>query len=372
MKNQSRQKKLVVILGPTSSGKTSLAQKLCKKFNGFIVSADSRQVYRYMDIGTGKVDAIDELTDLKRQRQRLLEKKAISPSEYVIRLNGVDHYMVDVVDPSFDYNVALYKKNVYTIMKQVPCSPPASRCPPARFLAKRAGKARRAGMFHVPCLVGGTGLYIDAVVDNWQFPNGKPNLELRQKIDNDIKTKGLDKVWQKLIKLDPWCKNFVQKQNPRRVVRALEYILSTGKKFSQNRSKGERLFKVLKIGIKLSREELYKKIDKRVDARLKMGMVEEVEELMLKHKISYERLQQFGLEYRVISDYLQKVQKVTWSHKATRSQSRPQSVQEMSQRLKWNIHAYARRQLTWFRRDREINWVLGYEKAERLVQKFLK
>jgi tRNA dimethylallyltransferase len=349
--------KLVVILGPTSSGKTNLAQKLCKKFNGFIISADSRQVYRYMDIGTGKVDTIDELVDLKRQRQRLLKKDAQPPLEYVIKLNDVSHYMIDVVEPSFDYNVALYKQDVYGLLDKIldiRYSILASQYPISNIPARLASQSEAGRQY--PFLVGGTGLYIDAVVDNWQFPPGEPNLELRQKIESNIKAKGLDTVWQKLVKLDPGCENFVQKENPRRIARALEYILSTGQKFSKNRSKSKRLFKVLKIGIKLSRDELYKKIDKRVDSRIKIGMVEEVEELMLKHKVNYKRLQQFGLEYRVIADYLV---------------GKFDSVESMSQRLKWDIHAYARRQLTWFRRDKEINWVSNYKEAKALVQKFL-
>lgn len=338
MKPQNSQQKLIVILGPTSSGKTGLAQELCRQFNGFIISADSRQVYRYMDIGTGKIDSMCELNELQRQRQKLLNDNQVAPSNYAIKLNNIDHYMIDLVPPNDDYNVVLYQRDVYKIMSNVKLQINV--------------KCQMSNAF----LVGGTGLYIDAVVDNWQFPKGEPDLKLRQAIDHQIKTDGLESIWQKLIRLDPLCKNFVQKKNPRRVARALEYVLSTGQKFSKNRCKGERQFDVLKIGIDLPRAELYKKIDARVDARLKMGMIEEVKELKSKYGVTYARLRQFGLECRVIADYLQ---------------GKFDSVDSMSQRLKWNIHAYARRQLTWFRRDKEIKWVSGLKEAEGLVRGFL-
>lgn len=353
MKPQNSQQKLIVILGPTSSGKTGLAQELCRQFNGFIVSADSRQVYRYMDIGTGKIESLSELKDLRRQRQKLLKRLALDASNYIINLGGADYYMLDIIDPTEHYNAALYQRDVFSVLKpETPCHADMAWRNPK----PETNPNDQNSKFQIPFLVGGTGLYIDAVVDNWRFPPGEPDLELREQIERQIETDGIESVWAKLIGLDPESKEFVQKENPRRVARALEYVMSTGQKFSKNRGRGRRQFKVLKIGIDLPREELYKKIDARVDARLKIGMIKEVEELVSKHKVSFERLRQFGLEYRVVADYLQ---------------GKFDSVDSMSQRLKWNIHGYARRQLTWFRRDKEIKWVSNYKEAKKLVEEFL-
>ncbi|MFH1712738.1 MAG: tRNA (adenosine(37)-N6)-dimethylallyltransferase MiaA, partial [Candidatus Jacksonbacteria bacterium] len=340
MKPQNSQQKLIVILGPTSSGKTGLAQKLCLKFNGFIISADSRQVYRYMDIGTGKVDSLDELKELRNQRQNLFRKHLTDPLDYVIKLNDVNHYMIDVIDPNEDYNAALYQRDVYNLISNF------------KFLINSKYKILNT-KYQIPFLVGGTGLYIDAVADNWQFPKGEPNLELREQIERQIETDGLESVWTKLTIVDPESKTFVQKENPRRVARALEYVLSTGQKFSENRGKGRRQFDVLKIGIDLAREELYKKIDARVGAWLEMGLIDEVRLLHKKHGLSWERLRNFGLDYQVAADYLQ---------------GKFKSMDAMLNRFKWNMHAYARRQMTWFRRDREIKWVSGLKEAEGLVR----
>ena len=329
MKTQNRQK-LIVVLGATASGKTSLARQLAQKFGGCIISADSRQVYRYMDIGTGKVDTFEELVDLKRQRNALCDRNLNLPADYVLKLEGVPHYMIDIVLPNEEYNVALYQKDVYAFVK--------NESPAPHFL------------------VGGTGQYIDAVVDNWQFPEGEPNYALRFELEQRIASEGVESVWNELISLDSACAEFVQKNNFRRVARALEYVLSTGKKFSGERGKGERQFNVLKIGISLPREELYKKIDARVEARLKLGMIEEVENLHRARGLSFEQLHRFGLEYRVIADYLS---------------GKFSSFPEMRERLKWNIHAYARRQLTWFRKGEDIQWISEYEKIQRAVERFL-
>ncbi len=329
MKTQNRQK-LVVVLGATSSGKTAFARRLCMEFGGCIISADSRQVYRFMDIGTGKIDTIEEADELKQQRDALGLRGAASPEEYALMFEGVPHYMIDIILPSEEYNVALYQKDVYALLK--------NQLPAPYFL------------------VGGTGQYIDAVVDNWQFPKGEPNYALRFQFEQRIASEGVESVWKELIARDPECAEFVQKNNPRRVARALEYMLSNGQKFSEARSKGERQFDVLKIGISFSREELYKKIDARVEARIALGMIDEARALHTKRGLSFERLKQFGLEYGVIAEFL------TGGF---------DSESEMVQRLKWNIHGFARRQLTWFRKDKEVLWVSEYEKIQRAVQRFL-
>jgi tRNA dimethylallyltransferase len=266
--------------------------------------------------------------------------------------------MIDFVEPNEEYNVALYQRDVYNnlisnfkflISNQIP-----------NPKSQNTNYKLQATSYKLPFLVGGTGQYIDAVVDNWQFPEGEPNLELRQKLTEQIKSKGLDSVWNQLMKIDPDCARFVQKENPRRVARALEYVLTTGKKFSAERRKGKRQFEVLKIGIDLPRDELYKKIDERVEARLKLEMIEEVQTLHDKHGLSWERLQNFGLEYRVIADWLCRDSIYAINGVST----------TVAQRLKWAIHDYARRQMTWFRRDKEIGWVKDCGEAEKLTAKF--
>jgi len=327
--------KLIVVLGPTASGKTSLAYKLCKDFDGFIISADSRQVYRYMDLGTGKVDTLEELADLHKSREKQLEKNHNDVLNYIINIKGINNYLIDIIEPTGNYNVALYQKDVFKIMRQI----------------------KNNANFGIPFLVGGTGLYIKAVVENLHFPGNKPDKKLRSQIAKQIKNKGLDFVWQRLIRLDPECEKIVQRKNPRRVIRALEYNLATGQKFSQARKKGPKLFNVLKIGIRQPRKEIYKKIDLRVDQRIKLGMIQEIQTLMDKHYVSYKKLQSFGLEYRVISQFLNNEFK---------------SQKEMAQHLKWDIHSFARRQLTWFKKDKDINWIQDYSSAKKLIDHFLK
>ena len=367
--NLANRQKLIVILGTTSSGKTALARELCKEFDGYIISADSRQVYRYMDIGTGKADTVSELLDMHKQREVLDRLCKHTPDSRFYILNSISHYMIDIVKPSQEYNVVLYQRDVYNLLS-------------SKLKAQSAKPQRKTQIFSIPFLVGGTGQYIDAVVDNWQFPEGEPNDALRREIEERVKTEGLEVLWEELTARDPECAQFVQKENPRRVARALEYVLSTGKKFSTGRRKGERRFDVLKIGISLPREELYKKIDARVFRRLAVGMVEEVWELHTKHRLSFERLRQFGLEYRIIGEWLKKFKtknlklKTTGKNKtlilySMKEMSQIDGYQDMVQKLKWAIHDYARRQLTWFRRDKEVRWVSCPEDASRFVGRFI-
>lgn len=353
--NLANRQKLVVILGATSSGKTALARELCKEFDGYIISADSRQVYRFLDIGTGKADTEAELLDVHTQRERLDRLGNHTPDSRFYILNSIPHYMIDIVDPREEYNVALYQRDVYRIISSK--------------LKVQSSKAQ--GKFQTPLMVGGTGQYIDAVVDNWQFPEGEPNDLLRKELEERVKTDGLEVLWNELVARDPECEQIVQKENPRRVARALEYVLSTGKKFSAGRRKGERRFDILKIGIDVPREELYNKIDARVDQRLALGMVSEVWNLHTDLGLSWERLHQFGLEYRIIGEWLLTRRPLLNSPPYEGGEAGGVGYQEMSQKLKWAIHDYARRQLTWFRRDKEIVWVTGHEEAKDMAGEFL-
>jgi len=308
IKDKNKKNKLVVILGPTATGKTKLAVFLARKFKGEIVSADSRQVYKGMDIGTGK--------DL---------------AEYKINVGTgfkpvrIPYHLIDVVKPNTDFNLAKFKKLAEKAIQDI----------------HARGK--------VPFLVGGTGLYISALVENYQIPKVAPDKKIRRKIE---KMKKQEKV-KMLKKLDPMAVSLIDIENPRRLNRALEICLA-GHKFSQKK-KNKPLFNALQLGITFPKDILDKRIDERVDKRIKQGMVKEVQNLY-RTGVSWKRLNDFGLEYRFISRYLRG----------------KYSKDETVSLLKTAIHQFAKRQMTWFKPDKSIHWIKNKKQAERLVNNFLK
>jgi tRNA dimethylallyltransferase len=285
---------LIVVLGPTASGKSSLGIALAQKLQGEIVSADSRQVYRGLDIGTAKV----------------------TPAERAL----VPHHLLDVVDPQEVYTVSHFQRAAIQAINTI--------------LAH--GK--------LPLLVGGSPHYIQAVVDHFEIPHIPPQLELRAQLES----RPLADLLVQLEELDPQSAATIDRKNPRRVIRALEVCIVSGKPFSQQRGVANPLYHSLLLGINWPREVLYRRIDKRVDERMQQGMIQEVRNLLAKG-ISHERLEALGLEYRFIS---------LWLRGEFSSES------EMVQRLKYAIHDFTRRQLTWFRRDKRIVWVDGIEGDE--------
>jgi tRNA dimethylallyltransferase len=294
--------KLVVILGPTASGKTDLAIKIAKKFGGEVVSADSRQIYRGMDIGTAKP----------------------------LELHGVPHHLIDIKNPNQKYTVAEFKKDAIKAIKNI----------------QKRGK--------LPILAGGTGLYIKAVVENLDIPKVKANPLLRRKIEKEMQERGLDYVFQKLIKLDPEAVYIVDPKNPRRVIRALEVVLLTKKPFSRQRKIGKPVFDVLEIGISVPNEKLKEKIDKRAEQMVKDGLAREVESLIKKYGINQQAFDAIG--YREIAEHL--------SGKITLAQA--------LEKIKTNTWHFAKRQTTWFNSDSKIRWVKNYKEAEKLVKEFVK
>ena len=248
--NGVKNNKLIVILGPTASGKTDLAIKLARKYNGEVVSADSRQVYKGMNIGTAKP----------------------------LDLEGVPHWLLDIKNPSQNYTAAEYKKDAVKAIKNI----------------QKKGK--------LPILAGGTGLYIKAVVENLNIPKVKTNLLLRQKIEKEIEKRGLDYVFKKLVKLDPEAAYIVDSKNPRRVVRALEVCRLTKKPFSKQRKAGKPLFDVLEIGISLPPEKLKEIINIRVYQMANQGLVGEVEKLVKKFGSGQQAFDAIG--YREIINFL--------------------------------------------------------------------
>ena len=295
--------KLVVLLGPTASGKSGSGIRLAQHFNGEIISADSRQVYRGLDIGTAKV----------------------TPAEQAL----VPHHVLDVADPREVYTVVQFQQDAITAINDT---------------IKRG---------HQPFLVGGSPHYIQAVVDNLDIPHIEPQPELRAQLEK----RPLPELLAQLEELDPQSAATIDRNNPRRVIRALEVCLISGNPFSQQRKMAEPLYQSLLLGIEWPREILYRRIDARVDERMQQGMVQEVQRL-LDEGISRERLEALGLEYRYITRLLRGEFK---------------NEDEMVQKLKYAIHDFTRRQLTWFRKDKRIVWVNGgdWEQAEEVVRDFL-
>ena len=299
----TRLPKLVVLLGPTASGKSSLGITLAQRFKGEIISADSRQVYRGLDIGTAKV----------------------TPPEQAL----VPHHVLDVADPREVYTVAQFQRDAISAINDI---------------LKRS---------HQPFLVGGSPHYIQAVVDNLDIPHIEPQPELRAQLEK----RPLPELLLQLEELDPRSAATIDHHNPRRVIRALEVCLVSGKPFSQQRKMSEPLYQSLLLGIEWPREVLYRKIDERVDERMQQGMVQEVQRL-LDEGISHQRLEALGLEYRYIT---------CWLTGAFENED------EMVQKLKYAIHDFTRRQLTWFRKEKRIVWMNGgdWEQVEGVVSDFL-
>ncbi|PKL72680.1 tRNA (adenosine(37)-N6)-dimethylallyltransferase MiaA [Candidatus Kuenenbacteria bacterium HGW-Kuenenbacteria-1] len=314
---------LIVILGPTASGKSELALKLAKKFNGEIVSADSRQIYKKMNIGTNKIK------NKKLSLNEVKELKVKSLNNKVQIINNIPHYMIDIINPNKEFSLAKYKKMTIKIIKNI----------------QKQGK--------IPFLVGGTGLYISSIINNFQIPKVPPNTKLREKIENEIKKYGIEKVYQKLLKLDPETEKFVQKNNARRIIRALEVCLSKGKLFSQQRQKNKPLFRVLQLGIKTNRKKLLEKINQRVDQMIKDGLIKEVTELAKKYNWNLQSMS--GIGYKQMGMYLRN----------------EINLDETIELIKRDTRRYARRQMTWFKKDDRINWISNQKQSEKLIANFL-
>jgi len=301
-------KKLIVILGPTASGKTDLAIKLAHDFNGEIVSADSRQVYKEMDVGTAK-----PFQRPKTKRKRI----------YLVK--GIPHYLIDIIYPNKEFNAAIYKKLAIKIIKNI--------------------QKRRK----LPFLVGGTGLYISSVIDNLKFPKVAADKRLRKKLER----KSIKELFKIYKKLDPEGTKFIEKENKRRLIRAIEVCKITNKPFSQLRKKGEPLFDILQIGIDLPKDALRKRIRKRVKEMIKLGLEEEVKKLTEKYSWNLPSLQTIG--YQEWREYFEgKI-----------------SLNEVEEKIFCHTWQYARRQITWFKRDKRIKWIKTYPQARKLVREFL-
>ncbi|MFA6492728.1 MAG: tRNA (adenosine(37)-N6)-dimethylallyltransferase MiaA [Patescibacteria group bacterium] len=289
-------KKVIAIVGPTGSGKTVWAKKIAKKFNAKIISADSRQIYKGLDIGTGKD---------KSFRQDL----------------------IDIISPIQHFTVWDYQRLANDLIEQY------------------------LNMKSLPVLVGGTGLYLYAVLYGYVIPNlQEESLKLREKLEKLKESE----LYQKLQELDPKTAKTIDSKNKRRLIRALEVSILAQTPFSKLQKKKKPSFETLIVGIETNREALYSKVDARIDQMIKDGLVEEVRELLKKYRPDLSTLNTIG--YKEIIDYLQgRIE-----------------LKEAIAKIKTNTHAYIRRQETWFGKNKDIKWVREYEEAEKLIEKFLK
>jgi len=287
-----------VILGTTASGKSALAVKLAKKFNGEVISADSRQVYKGLNIGTGKITRKE--------------------------MGGVPHYCLDVVSPKKIFTVADFKK----------CAEKAIE----KIFAKNK----------TPIIVGGTGLYIQAIVDNIVLPEVKPNWKLRKELEK----KTTEEMFNMLKKLDPERAKNIDAKNPRRLIRAIEIAEKLGKT-PKLMSMSRRDLDIRQIGIKLPDEILKKNIEKRINKMLKSGLIAETKKLR-KSGLSWKRLYGLGFEYKYPALFLQN--KI--------------SKDEMLSKMLIENWQYAKRQMTWFKKDKRIKWNKNYKEFGKLIKKF--
>ncbi|HSM24393.1 MAG TPA: tRNA (adenosine(37)-N6)-dimethylallyltransferase MiaA [Anaerolineaceae bacterium] len=286
-------KPIIFIVGPTASGKTTLAVQLAKKFDSEIISADSRYFYKRMNIGTAKPN-LNEMA-------------------------GVKHHMIDIVDPDETLSVAVFKKIVENVIESV------------------------HEQNQIPIVVGGTGQYIHAILNNWTMPEIEADYDLRNYLETFSEKYGKEKLYAFLEKIDPEAAKFIDYQNLRRSIRAIEVILKTGQKFSDLRKSEKSLYSRKIIGIHWDREELYKRIDQRIDEMIKNGFIEEVEEL-INSGYSIHTPSMSAIGYREIIFYLR--------GKCT--------LAEAITLMRRNSRQYVRRQANWFKEnDPTIKWFKG-------------
>ncbi|MBI2052511.1 MAG: tRNA (adenosine(37)-N6)-dimethylallyltransferase MiaA [Candidatus Sungbacteria bacterium] len=301
--------KVIVILGVTASGKTALSLKLAKKFKGEIISADSRQIYKEFNIGTAKPAG----------------HWLIAEGERKFIAGGLPHYLMDTVDPKEDFNLIHYKK----------------------LATEKINELGQKGK--LPFLVGGTALYLKTLLENWTIPAVEPNLALRRRLEN----KNVSDLLDELKKKDPEAVAITGYSNKRRIIRALEVIYQTGRKFSEQRKAGRPLFDALKIGLKTTTPELTQRITRRTDEMIKDGLVKEVQELAKKY--SWDLVPMQSIDYQEFKDYFEG----------------KKSLSETVKEINRHHMAYAKRQMTWFKKDKTIHWISSEEEAENLTESFL-
>jgi len=286
-------KPMIVLSGPTAVGKTALSIELAKRVNGAIISADSMQVYKHMDIGSAK----------------------IMPEE----MEGITHYLIDALEPSEEFNIVVFQKMAKQALEEIYAN----------------GK--------IPIIAGGTGFYIQALLYDIDFENQDCNEEYRMELENIAKEQGAEVLHARLQEIDPVSAEKIHANNVKRVIRALEFYHLTGKPISEHNEsehQKESPYNFAYFVLTDERENLYKRIDKRVDIMVEQGLLEEVQRLK---EMGYHRdmVSMQGLGYKEILDYL----------------DGKCSLDEAIYIIKRETRHFAKRQLTWFRREREVIWL---------------
>ena len=298
---------VIVICGPTASGKTALSIELAKRINGEIVSADSMQIYKDMNIGSAKVT--------KEEMQ------------------GVKHYLVDCVSPDKRYSVANYKQDAKQAIEEI----------------LQKGKT--------PIVVGGTGLYIDALIYEIEYTDIKIDENYRKKLEEIKEKEGIEVLYKKALEIDPDAMQKISPNDYKRIARVLEIYQATGKT-KTDQEKESRLkeipynYKV--FAIDYDREKLYERINKRVDLMIEKGLIEEVKNLLKKYKEFPTSMQ--GLGYKEVKQYLEG----------------ELTKEEMIEKIKQESRRYAKRQFTWFRKNKQTIWLNGLESVSKNIEIILK
>lgn len=294
--------KIIIILGPTASGKSALAVELAKKFNGEVISADSRQIYQGLDIGSNKT----------------------TPEEQA----GIKHYLLDIVKPDQDYSLHDWQAAAFQTIDKI------------------------NQLYKLPIICGGTGLYLSSILQNYQIP--ETDLALRQELQQYT----LPQLIKQLEISDPEILKSIDVNNKVRVLRALEYVLAFKKSLKSGQGSSACPFDYLIFGINPGRNELYKKIDQRVEQMIKIGLVDEVKKIYAQYP-SKDTPALSGIGYKEIIQYL----------------DGQISLAEATDLIKKNTRHYAKRQMTWFRRLEKqgikINWDLALSEIEKMIKDFL-
>ena len=298
-----QKEKVIVICGPTASGKTALSIELAKRINGEIVSCDSMQIYKDMNIGTAK-PTIEEM-------------------------QGIKHYLIDFVSPDERYSVADYKNDAKKAIKEI----------------LQKGK--------VPIIVGGTGLYVDSLIYEIEYPNIEFDEKYRQELEEIAEQDGLEKLYQQAKEIDPDATEKISENDKKRILRILEIYHATGKNKTEQEKESRKKeveydYKV--FALNWDREKLYKRINKRVDIMIEQGLIDEVRQIYQKYEKFPTAMQ--GLGYKEVVEYLNK--EIT--------------KEEMIEKIKQETRRYAKRQLTWFRKNKQTIWLDAQNEIENNIK----
>lgn len=299
--------KVISVVGPTASGKTKLAVELAKKFNGEIISADSMQIYKGMQIATAKPDEVE--------------------------MQGIPHHLMDFLPADKTYSVAMFVKD-------------ASEC-----ISDITSRGK------LPIIAGGTGLYVDSLLKNIQFSDENRDTALSDELRKIYYEHGIEKLLEMLSEFDPESASRLSKEkNAKRIIRAIEFYKTTGKTITQQIEDSqleESPYDAIKIGLNYrNRENLYDRINRRVDIMLERGLIDEAKEV-LKSDLSFTSVKAIG--YKELAPYI----------------NNELSLDECIEKLKRETRRYAKRQITWFKRDTEINWLYPdeYNSFEEILNK---